>query len=465
MSNDYRNESRRRAPSLRWGTPGTAYPTPNPYDVLITEEVTSRAQAFEPVLYGTPHPTVPSAVLCHQSHGPGNNTDKAPIRVYANPRLAQEPYNLVNGGNEENDPEFPTFVRSYLLPRGYDHATMANPLSALIGLALTAGGSGYAAGNVVPGYGKVPLIFTGGTGRDAAGFAECVAGTIVAVCLTNTGIAYEPGVGAGLPIVTVAGGSGAGITALLQPTFAWLTKEEETPAEEPYTGYFVRVQRTYEMIPGPVIVDSTKYDPESDVTIVTTRQKKKIVDITPGHTIATSPTRAIITERERIDAIYAWEIVTTIPDSPHNNLASAKVEYRAKPHAFPVRVDVDTFSIVDGVQIGLRKPVVDDVLVTIKTYWVIGNTEPTLDLDAISYGNMQIVLPNGFSFGDCIHDDATIVYPILGAVLYPATSPSYSEFVGGSDPWVGTQRVIDGGVENDKHENRWKVQSMSVEMQ
>src|SRR4051794_14082447 len=107
MSNDYRNESRRRAPLEKYGTPGTRYPTPNPYDVVITEEVDNRAQAFEPVLFGTPHPTVSAAVLCFQGPIKGGHTDKGVVRIYANPRLAQEPYNLVNGGSEANDPNYP----------------------------------------------------------------------------------------------------------------------------------------------------------------------------------------------------------------------------------------------------------------------------------------------------------------------------------------------------------------------
>src|SRR4051794_14223807 len=139
MSNDYRNESRRTPPATRYGTPGTSYPTPNPYDVVITEEVTNRAQVFEPVLFGTPHPVVTAAVLCHQGDVRSNNTDKAPIRVYANPRLAQEPYNLVNGESEANDPAFPVFVRSYLLPRGYVKATPGQPLKSLTGLTLGSG--------------------------------------------------------------------------------------------------------------------------------------------------------------------------------------------------------------------------------------------------------------------------------------------------------------------------------------
>ena len=107
----------------------------------------------------------------------------------------------------------------------------------------------------------------------------------------------------------------------------------------------------------------------------------------------------------------------------------------------------------------------DDVLLTIKTFWVISDTEPTLTLDTINYGDMQIVLPNGFSFGRCIHDDATIIYPILGAVFFPATTPSYTTFTSGMGIWIGTPRVVGGGADNDKHPHRWKVTSISEVMQ
>ena len=124
MANEYRNESRRRPPIDRYGTPGTQYPTPNPFDVVITEEVPIRTALFEPVLYGTPHPKVPSARLCYQGPTKGNNTDKSVLRIYANPRLAQEPYNLVNQDNVQNASNFPIFTRSYLLPRGYTPSTI-----------------------------------------------------------------------------------------------------------------------------------------------------------------------------------------------------------------------------------------------------------------------------------------------------------------------------------------------------
>lgn len=264
MANDYRNESRRQPPADRYGTPGTYYPTANPYDLVITEDAGQRANVFEPVIYGTPHPTVTTALLCHQGAIKGNAQDKGYVRVYANPRLAQEPYNLVTGDADADDKNFLSFVRSYLLPRGYTKATRGVPLTALIGLTLVSGGTGYAAANVSPGYGKIALAFAGGGGSGAAGFAECAAGIIVSVVLTNTGTGYTSA-----PTVSVSGGSGASITALLQPDHAMLFSEEETPAEEPFAGFFVRVTRTYKPLPGATLT-ATGINPEANGEITET---------------------------------------------------------------------------------------------------------------------------------------------------------------------------------------------------
>lgn len=521
-SNDYRNESRRTPPAPRYAEPGTAYPTPNPYDILITEAVPLRNGVYEPALYGTPHPVVAAAVLCHQSEGKGNNTDKPAIRVYANPRLAQEPYNLVNGGSEENSQSFPIFERSYLLPRGYAKGTTGTPLSSLIGLTLVSGGTGYGAGNLPsPFSGKVALSFSGGSGSGAAGFAEVVGGVVAAVRLTNTGTGYTSA-----PAVSIPGGSGASITALIQLQTATLTKEDETPAEEPYDGYFVRVRRTWTTLPGPIITTTRidedgvtvtvthqlmavgdivttedlatgiwtrkfkgegdavvaqqitearavpgnpqptiRFDEDSETFITVTRQLFQASTITPAtpYSAGTSATK-IELENYRGSNIVAYEVTTVYPDSPHNDLASAKVSDKLQPKAFPARVDVSTFALVNGVPLGLRRPQSETVLHTSLEYWVIAAIKPNIALDQILYGD-TMYLPDGFSFGECIHDAATIVYPVVGAVTFPATVPSYTTYTLGSGGWINFNKVIGGGVDNAGHPHRWKCVSITVVFQ
>lgn len=305
MSNDYRGESRRRPPLERYGTPGTQYPTANPYDIVITEEAVNRENVFEPILFGTPHPTVAAALLCYQSPVKSNNQDKAPIRIYANPRLAQEPYNLVTLDDEANNNSYPVYVRSYLLPRGYTKATKALALTALIGLTLVSGGTGYAASNTSPGYGKIALSFSGGAGSGAAGFAECAGGIIVAVCLTNTGTGYTSA-----PTVSVSGGSGASITALIQPTTALLVDEVEQPAEDPYGGYFVRVTRRWETYAGQVLTGKIMSSEAQGAVVTTTKQ------VLPTADADYSPDWKTLSYSDTpIDANRKERNVVTMPDS------------------------------------------------------------------------------------------------------------------------------------------------------
>lgn len=311
MANNYRNESRRQPPFERWGTPGTQYPTPNPYDVVITEEVTNRAQVFEPVLFGTPHPTLTTALLCFQGQVKSNNHDKAPIRVYANPRLAQEPYNLVNKDDEANDSSYPKFVRSYLLPRGYTGATKGQPLSALIGLTLVSGGTGYGTLLSTPGYGKLALAFSGGAGTGAAGFAEVAAGIIVAVVLTNTGSGYTSA-----PTVSVtdpgSGESGASITALVQLQSALLVDEIEEPAEDPFAGYFVRVTRIWERYPGVTLTGKTQASEAMGENCNTSTQ---IIDNTTATTPPTQDYKLLAWTDEAVDANRKRRTTLIMPES------------------------------------------------------------------------------------------------------------------------------------------------------
>jgi len=454
MSNDYRNESRRRPPAERWGTPGTSYPTANPYDLVITEEVDVRTQAFDPLLYGTPHPVVTTALLCHQSQSRGNNTDKSPIRVYANPRLAQEPYNLVHGDNEENNPSYPVFVRSYLLPRGYAPATRLAPLGAIIGLVLTAGGTGYAVSNPTPGFGRISLSVsaTGGTG--AAGYAEVVAGVIVAVVLTNSGSGYTAS-----GTASATGGSGASITALVQLQTALLTDEVEEPAEEPYGGYFVRVRRTYETIPGP-LSSETLYDKESDTNITKTRQLKKRSDITPGATA--SGTTFILTEMDAIegDDALAYEVITTIPQATAHDLASAiTIGEESLPYQFPGTLNIVKWAATNGL-VGYTKPFVRRVPHLTKAFWVASATKPVLS----SYvtppvpGSLFNNFLNGDPIGEVIYDAQDIV---VGAVTvhYPGSTPNLTTY---QSSWVGVSKPVLGSVREASTRFRWRVEVIFI---
>lgn len=515
--NDYRNESRRRPPDNRWATPGTRYPTANPYDIVITEEVPIREGNYEPALYGTPHGVVAAALLCHQEQPRGNNTDKAPVRVYANPRLAQETYNLVHGDSEENDQAYPVFVRNYLLPRGYTKGTIGDPLGALIGFTITSGGHGFAATNPSPGYGKsLEITFSGGGGSGATAFAEVVAGVIVAVVLTNSGTGYTSA-----PTVIVsglAGGSGDVIAALIQPQTALLVDETETPAEEPYAGYFVRVTRTWKTIPGPLI-STTRLD-DDGVTVTTSRQLKKISDITtseavttgvwtrkwkgqgdafyaeqitetraiPGNAITTTkydaesdtlytevktrkeltaitegPTtpsggspHEVITESEPITAIVGWEIIKTFPTATAHDLASAlPISEDSLPFQFPATLNIVEWVLSSGV-VGYAKGFVRPAAHLKKVFFVVSATKPVLGdyITPLEPGALFNFLLNGDPIGEVIYDGALLHFPGVD-VTFPGSNPTLTDYLA---DWVGVSTPLQGNIKQSHSKYRWRVE-------
>jgi len=209
---------------------------------------------------------------------------------------------------------------------------------------------------------------------------------------------------------------------------------------------------------------TVRFDEDSETFITTTRQLFQASTITPA-TSFVAGTSATKIEREDYpgSTLVAYEVTTVYPNSSHNDLGSAKVGERLQPKTFPARVDLTNFLLVFGVPIGLRRPQSETVKHTIREYWVIANSEPSLATDDILYGD-TMYLPNGFSFGECIHDAATIVYPTGSGTLtvnFPATTPSYTVF---TSAWIGTDRVVGGSVDNAGHPHRWKVTSISVPM-
>lgn len=262
-------------PPDKYGFPGVNYPTSNPRDLLIIEDIPVRANAYLARGYGIPHERETTALLCLQAPIKGNGVEKAVRRYYANPRLAQEPYNLVDYGYEDGDSDFPFFIRSYLLLRStYVPLALGTALTALIGLTITGGGSGKTDG-------QQALSFSGGGGTGAAGYADVVDGIIRAVFLTNSGSGYTSA-----PAVTIAGGgSGGSVTAQLQPVSAVITQPEDfQPAEAPYTSLFYRVTRRWDTVPGKAIGGEEVYNPELRVweRVFTQLVDPSAAAITPG---------------------------------------------------------------------------------------------------------------------------------------------------------------------------------------
>jgi hypothetical protein len=142
----------------------------------------------------------------------------------------------------------PSFIRQYTIRRDvYDNATplaLGSTLTGLVGVKITAAGTGY----------------THATGAVATGATvEFVvsAGTLIAGIVTNEGT----GVTSGASITITGDGSGATATALVQPATAVLVSQGkvEIPDNDPLSNEFVRIIRTYEVLPG-AYVPFTRYD-------------------------------------------------------------------------------------------------------------------------------------------------------------------------------------------------------------
>lgn len=298
-------------PPDRYGLPGVNYPTSCPTDLIIIVEDPLQQGTFQAMPIGTRHQKVTEARLTWQGPAKGNGNDVNVRRIYANPRLAQEPYNLLDGDNEAKDPAFPIFIRSYLLPKDFTPGTMSTPLTAVIGLDVTTPGT-----TALPD-GRYALSFSG-TGTGAAGIFQVINGTIAWVALTNSGTGYTAA-----PTVTAPSTTGATITAALQPESCVLTDEVVTKAEEMMEGWFYRVRRTWETLPGRT-TQTTRID-EDGVVVTVSRTKKAIANITSGETLVSgtwtrttkqnayglSPDGSRDTRAIAGNAIYAEEVVET----------------------------------------------------------------------------------------------------------------------------------------------------------
>ena len=99
--------------------PVVSYPTPNPADLMVVQDVDTRLPGYQPQNYGDPHPdstTYPNLKLVFQTPLDNENNFMWVRRVYANERFNQEAYNYAIKYSGE-DPSKPIYVRTYTLPR------------------------------------------------------------------------------------------------------------------------------------------------------------------------------------------------------------------------------------------------------------------------------------------------------------------------------------------------------------
>ena len=112
--------SRRPAPrALTPDNPVVSYPTPNISDLMVVQDVDTRVPGYVALEYGDLHPdqvTYPGLKLVFQQPLDQDANFMWVRRIYAKDRADQDEYNYAIKFSA-NDPGYPIYVRTYILPR------------------------------------------------------------------------------------------------------------------------------------------------------------------------------------------------------------------------------------------------------------------------------------------------------------------------------------------------------------
>jgi hypothetical protein len=231
-------------PPDKYGVPGINYPTPCPEDIIIIEEGPIRNQLPNTLPPQSLHDVRTDCRLTWQGPVHGDRNNMGVRRIFANDRLAQEQYNLDQGLSDLANADYPIFVRSYLLPRDFTPMVLGDPLTALVSVKVWSAGVTALADGIYSLTIDAPF-----SGTQATGKYQVRNSKVIGAYLTNSGSGYDAG---SLPNVSAASTT-AIITATMQPTLCILTDENVGKAEEMMEGRFVRVQRRWERVPGPLL--------------------------------------------------------------------------------------------------------------------------------------------------------------------------------------------------------------------
>jgi hypothetical protein len=202
---------------------------------------------------GTPHPDTtkyPDYVLVKQA--PFQGDEKWIVRYWSADPEIEDTYNLQSRSYDADDNTKEILVRAYLYRRkDYEPLTKLTKLTGVIAVRMTNAGTLYDS--------TATVAFSGGAGSGATGVPIVFRGTIVGVRITAEGTGYTS-----TPTVTFSASAGGGTlatgTALLQNTSAVLVREEAGRMEgDPHDGVYLKVVRTYMVLPGAWIPFS-RYD-------------------------------------------------------------------------------------------------------------------------------------------------------------------------------------------------------------
>lgn len=174
---------------------------------------------------------------------------------------------------------------------------------------------------------------------------------------------------------------------------------------------------------------------------------------------------------EDMDFNVSHEVVTITPQPLNYNQATALVSETTESISFPGLCNWAKVNATIGggqgiVNLDGRATNARNIPVSVLTYWVVSDTKPTVAWDTIAPTDVYFSRSDGTnttvfgSISNVLHDAYTLVLT-SGDIMYPATVPSYTQYLA----WIGTAKNIKGSITPDKYQKFWKVVIYSVIMQ
>lgn len=166
-------------------------------------------------------------------------------------------------------------------------------------------------------------------------------------------------------------------------------------------------------------------------------------------------TFAWLSETHEIDQWRVKRTVISKPSPAYTDPASALITYEYKPFKFPgLLFFLGTSGYVRASSSQLCRQ-------TIRTWWEKSSTTPVIAVDEIFVDQIIInTLNNVFLLeyqNDVLHDDFTA----FGLLFYPATTPSYTEYV---NNWQGNDKIVSASVVPEREKDIWRCQTRTVVM-
>jgi hypothetical protein len=245
-------------------------------DTLLTEPSSSYVGTYAPVEPGQPYINLNHSVAQAGQYaglfslGQKVGKDREfQERFWASDPATQDIDNFsVEYGSK--DTTLPIFKRIYKEKRDtYTPRANLSPLTSLYAVRVTVAGSGYDPNN--------PPAVTCNNGATAIALVNPTNGAIAKITLKNEGVNCTTTVTIAAP---PAGGVQANAVGVLQPANCLLIDEAAIPAPDPWGALYLQVDRTYETLPGDILIDDVP-DPELSIPTLTTVQRRAATDFWP----------------------------------------------------------------------------------------------------------------------------------------------------------------------------------------